>query len=600
MNEAEVNYTPKILLVVSFLAISFAMIVISRVPPANGYEISIYEVYPWYLWVLLSIPILVAFLVILINQKKEINKYINVSIVSGVITVFILLSIPFFRGYLFYGAGDIHSHLGIIYDMFRTGCIGEHNPYPVCHLLVYSISLLTGLSIETVSLFIRQLFFIQYIFSMYLLMKSLNYGSKERLFVMVLSFVPVFGYQLTVEYIMPSTEAFLFIPFILYCANNSYMSFNKFAFTLLLIILLLFFPFFHPEPLIYLLTSLLLIFMFSKLFNSFNRGFQREVTFVPILLLFITHFIWFSSTYAFSGTVRSFYNTFVLNVFPATPPLMGLSDVKINFMDALQVIIRTYGPAVIFLFLGGLLSVFIVIKYFRRRNISIIEVFLAVNFIIYILLNIIFLFRGTAIGFHVLRQLKYSLFVATLIIGIYIAEHLNLFNKSLLKIFASGTVFFAVLLLSIYSVFPAPEMQRINPQPTVADISGMEYFLHTRNEDILILESGKRSYQSRFADYLSTKDNSRRNIRSGYDIDAWPLPHFNYDYKPILGDNYVKDHYLLIYPPAEEYYPKIYPKYKQLWRYTPDDFSKLNNDPSVIQYYSNDALRIQLISGLAR
>jgi hypothetical protein len=47
---------------------------------------------------------------------------------------------------------------------------------------------------------------------------------------------------------------------------------------------------------------------------------------------------------------------------------------------------------------------------------------------------------------------------------------------------------------------------------------------------------------------------------------------------------------------GREFYPHVYPEFKNDWRYLPEDFEKLKNDNNIQQIYSNRNIEIFMIS----
>lgn len=91
----------KIVSVIAFIFITFALIIIARTPPASGYELSIYYAYPWYFWYFFCISIICGIL-ILIHQaftEQESNWWlIGLCIVIFSNTIF--LGLPFLEDML--------------------------------------------------------------------------------------------------------------------------------------------------------------------------------------------------------------------------------------------------------------------------------------------------------------------------------------------------------------------------------------------------------------------------------------------------------------------------------------------------------------------
>src|SRR5713226_6617910 len=118
-------------------------LIVSR-PPASEYEISIYEAYQPYLWLLIVLG-LASGAYVLVGQALEetgsdlwLVGFALLQLTSGIV-----LLLPLLRGYVFYGAIDPMYHVGFVRDIQSMGrfegpkTIGE-NVYPVSHILATS------------------------------------------------------------------------------------------------------------------------------------------------------------------------------------------------------------------------------------------------------------------------------------------------------------------------------------------------------------------------------------------------------------------------------------------------------------------------------
>lgn len=594
----------------SFILIIFILMIIAKTPSANGYEISIYDGYPYYFWILIIITIILPFLV-LIKTNNRPNIYTYMPFVGALTSLLILLSLPLFRMYPFYGEGDIHTHLGMIKDILSNGNIGPSNIYPITHILVAVLSSILNSKPETVSLYIRQFFVLVYILSIFILSKSLKLSVRESLFAMALAIVPVTGSWLTINYLMPSTEGFLIIPLVFFIFIKSKVSCNQFPYSATLVFFLILFPFFHPESSLFLLIILVVTIFTFKISVKQNFVILKDQfllrtmdTWTSVVLLFVGFLAWFGSTKAFGLTVETVYSTLFLNLIPQSTPTVTLMNgiTKYGFVEALRVIVLTYGNALTYIMSGATISLLVVINTFLRRTVSFSELLLSLLFIIISLINFLFLSTGMIVGFNIFRQLKYTILVSTILLGIYLNKLVSQKNKSFIQLMVSSLLVLALLfftsILSVYTSYSSPQIYGLNYQPTDSDISGMSFFFNHRDENKTILEANIRSYQNRFVDFLLGYEAIKPNVRPGNTPDILPPPHFGYDSNKSLGSFYSTDQYLLIYPPAEDYYQRIYPKYKDLWRYIPEDFEMLNRDSSIDCVYVNGALKIILINGI--
>jgi len=577
----------KIIFAIDSVAFFLVLIIIARIPPANGYEISIYDVYPWFFWVIISILLASPLIAIVLGNMSGQIQFTYLINVYALLSIFVLLTLPAFRGYPFYGAGDTYSHIGWINEISFTGHVGSLNPYPGMHILINILAIVSSCIPETISLYITQILLTLYIVFISLLARSLRCSRIEYISITSFAILPALGYWLKVEDIIPSTDAFFLIPLVLFCIIKGRLVYYNYSYSIISVLLLILFPFFHVEPTLFLFIALIVLSLVFKINGIRSRAYT------PAIILLVGCFTWFSSTLAFSGSIQTVYNALILGLTPATPPLQSvMSGFRIGIVDAINGIIRMYGPALVYLAIGGYLSLHKLIKFILKNNVSFSEIFLSALLFVYAFLNLIFLSKGTAIGFHIFRQAKYSIMISTFIIGLFFSKQSIPKKPTIVRNFFLILFIIAISILMVYSIYPSPSLYTINCQPTYSDIAGMNFFFSYRNDTSLILEPISRAYQTRWAGKINISDRSA--IRWGYNDDVKPPNHFGYD-RAHLGDFYNDDQYLLIYPPCETYYPTLYPDYPELWDFSPDDFKLLNKDPTVDVIYSNYDLKIMLV-----
>ncbi len=589
------NDLKKILLILSMTSIIIALLIVVSIPSYTNYELNLYTVYPWYFWTLLSIPYLLSYIVIYLDEN--VNKYTYLILLSAQFALIILLLIPVFRGYSIYGATDTLTHLGMVEDLY-TGHIGFLNPYPIIHLFIFEMSQITNVNPDAISLYIPIIFTNLYIFSMFILSRILNLSKKESLFVYLFSTIPVFGAFLMVEDILPSTDFFLFIPLILYILLKSRFYNNKLSYSIILVLLLILIAFAHPETTVFFVLIIVVLIFVTKYLNYIRKYNIKEDFFSPLLILIIAMFAWFSSTFIFSYTVQSFYSVFVENLGPGAPLSQLGAGIKISLIDALNVIVHEYGSAIIYLAIGGTISLFIIKNYIFKKEITFRNLFLSCLFFVFIIVSFIFLLKGTPIGYNVYREIKYPLLVSTIFMAIFFARLSKKDALSKIKIYLPFATILMIIIvfISIGGLYPSPSVQNTNHQDTYSDINGMSFVLNNGNNSINILELTPNVEYSRYADYLLGYDTASQNGTLIYSESILPPPHFGYDANSSIGDSYKKPQYLLIYPPYDYYYQAIYPKYTNLWRYSPQDFEKLeNNDTNSELIYNNGEFKIAFI-----
>jgi len=139
----------KVTAIIAFTFIVLILMIIVKTPPASGYEISIYNVYPWYLWVFVITSIFLGQMILLsgATASKKNDNYWVIGFLGILITNTILLFMPFIRGYTMYGRGDVLTHIGYIKDILNTASIGTNNYYPIEHILTAIMSYTTNISV---------------------------------------------------------------------------------------------------------------------------------------------------------------------------------------------------------------------------------------------------------------------------------------------------------------------------------------------------------------------------------------------------------------------------------------------------------------------
>jgi len=205
----------KVLLYIALIFIVFSLVIISKIPPAEGYEFSIYDAYPWYFWFFVIMSFFIGQLIIIKNATSEnwSNSWVF-GFVTILVTEAILLFLPIVRGYLIYGRGDALTHVGHIKDILNSGHVSPSNIYPVEHILATTIHGITNIDLGTLTIVIPVILFLLFVF-WYALFIFQVFERKLAMFILPISALPLFGTGTT--YYVPSMLSFYFIPFVLYC-----------------------------------------------------------------------------------------------------------------------------------------------------------------------------------------------------------------------------------------------------------------------------------------------------------------------------------------------------------------------------------------------
>jgi hypothetical protein len=156
-------------------------------------------------------------------------------------------------------------------------------------------------------------------------------------------------------------------------------------------------------------------------------------------------------------------------------------------------------------------------------------------------------------------------------------------------IFISVPLILIILtIFSIFNLYSSPLVKTSNLQVTESDYSGMNTFFQYRDDSLPIEELGLS--QKRYYDAIFGTDAPRKNIF--YRNDLAPPDHFNYSKSS--ASKYFAEHYLLINDQGRGFYQNVLPEFRDKWRYTSEDFKKLDEFYDIV--YTNKYLSLYIIN----
>jgi hypothetical protein len=140
-----------------------------------------------------------------------------------------------------------------------------------------------------------------------------------------------------------------------------------------------------------------------------------------------------------------------------------------------------------------------------------------------------------------------------------------------------------LVVLSVFTVYYSPLESRENHQVTRMEFEGSEWvFEHSGEEGIRVSTLGwsaERYHDARYGVWNETAPQIAAE-------DGAPA-HFNYTRYPYLGDSYQSDTNLGITRLGRIVFPAKFPDYREQWSFTPEDFARLEHDPTVDRTYDN-------------
>jgi len=597
---------------VGLLSILVSLFTVAQVLVTSGYEISIYEVFPFYFWILLIIA-MSSGIFIIVNSLKE-NEKSNWWILGLFLIIYvnlILFLLPIFRGYYTYGRGDVLAHIGYIKDIIQFGTFAgagniDENLYPIIHIISTSIYYFTGISPELIVQFIPVLFYIFYIISIYLLSKELTGNLKASVLTTTLGSILIFRFDGNA--FIPSTLLFFLMPFLLFLFYRSRgTSSHLYIYRSLLLLLLVTVPFFHPgEGTIILISFFVLIelslFVYKNIIKDYiSHNFPQKTDFrdysinLPLILATLW-FVWFASSSLFFQKTREIASwlSYQTGRTDAITYSNILNSANLSLYQIIDFLVKFLGQDILYLSLSTIFCVIVLKKLLKREVIKVEEftfLMLFISFSILLLLTFTNWF-----GFDYTRELKYLLFVSTIFSGIILYKLIevgNNFKKSTMLILCcflivSGTI-------GIFNSFSSPLVRGPNFQVTTMEISGSTWYVENRDKK-LTTQSINNLYPGQVRLFIESKYGVDFLKKNSFVIYSSP-DHFGYYKNDNYGESLNKSAYFLNFKLQRIAYDQIYPDLSNKWRFTSSDFEKLdNNDYTASEIYSNGEFWVYLVN----
>lgn len=576
-----------VLAIIGFLLIFLSLVVVALTPQAHSFEFSIYDAFPWPFWAIIVATQFIAILIIICaTLDGRFRGYWKFGFLMLIITDLVLLCLPFTRGYVINGSEDVLSHIGWMRDILNTGHLGSSNPYPYDHILGTMLSYVSGLGLPSVTFIIPPTFSLLFIISFASLAKRILTGGSV-LYAIAFSSIMMFGmFQILFA---PNHQTFLLFPLLLYLYFRVCNSNQRAFFSITLLIMLIALVFYHPlNTILFILVlgGISLSYYVNKR-NCTDESIQIKPPTTLTAIVLVVFFSWsayvsmFSQnayrviqtiTGGFSGSAYSSYSSTILSSNP-------------EIVDLAVLVFSKYGQWII---MGAL--ALISIYFFRKKGVLsedqwIIARLSSVEFLIFSVLTGIFL-----ITFYVDISRVFS--IGTIFAIIIFSLFLN-FNISRAKskrhrlaiISVVSIIVLALLSISVLNLYASPINNKINDQVTMTEIYGAKHYFSTRNSSMSNIELGISIYRFYNLNYGSSTD--RENIDYSGNL---PVEHFGWPSNVSLADAYNGPYYMMILPQGEFFYENLYPNYAELWKFNPNDFSRLQTDLGVMRIYCNSGL----------
>lgn len=600
----------KLVSTLGFTLIVVAIILIILEGPSTGYETSIYEAYPKNVWWCLILGVAIGFGISIqqaLSHDSDDNSWWARGLLIVLIGNLIILLLPLIRGYVLYGREDAMTHVGYAVDIVKSGYLSERDVYPIQHLLIAVISILSGLHpLEATSVFSAILSML-YVGFTYLLAKVVFDSSRSYRLATISSAVLLFSPMQYHASLVPSGFGVFLIPLIVYTFLKRQRS-PTLSFGILVVLVVGFaLPFVHPLVWVVMCSSLVIVAIMFHFLRSENIN-LFAARYVVLLISGVTFLTWFLRFYLTERLIRVVYDQFFNRDFNLTmmeQVLRSAKKVDYQVLDVLNLMGKFAGHDILFLVLSTIAIVVSTRKLLSKRN-TVIEqdlIVLAPTLIIPGLFLIIHLFV-TVLEFGIMRLVT----IMVAITPIYVAYALSFLysryqkrktyprrqQSSAVPVTILSLLIFISWLIGFVSTYGWLFVKQANQQATRMEISGVVWLVDHR---FASASADTNRVISRYADAiygtkLSAETGIYRVSTTTSPIGALP-DHFGYSDDTRLGELYSEDFYVPLSEYDRDFHEFFYPEFEQ---FDASDFEKLYRDTSAFKVFDNGEFEVWYIN----
>jgi hypothetical protein len=536
------------------------------------------------------------------------NKFWKVGLFLIVLSYVICLGLFIIRGYFMWCmAGDPATHIGRITETIAQAYAPRTLIYPITHIFISQISLLTNLNLVSLHKIIPLIFGVLCVVFIYIFSRYVTSNRIAPVLAVIISCTFIFGWYINLT---PNHLSNLLFPLVLFLIYK-YLKERTAAWALLLIIAILLYPVFHPVPAIFLGLIFLSLWIPEKIphllgriandgtnpTKYFSNSFSRFV--IPLSILITWFIFWISMFSTWGYTIRNIYNTISAEGGPSK--IGNLLD-QISYAqgygyNVVEIILKEMiGPLIIFI-LTILAFALLWKKYTREQKEGCLFSLYGPFGIVCVFIAGLYFFN---LAFGPLRLLIYATMIGTVLSAYFLSCIIIRSHEGKTRIVTLSTKLFVILLLSglfvggLLNLYPSPYNLTSNYQTTKSDVEGMNYFFSHRDVNIPI--TGITVAPGRFADMLLTPEERSIQRVPNYLEDNRVPWHFGYDTNTSLVNSYEKETNLIITQKDQLIYVDLFPDMAQ-YRFAKNDFERLRDDSGISLIYSNGGFDMWNIAG---
>lgn len=596
---------------IAFIFITITLGIIINVPPATGYELTIYDAYPPYFWLSL-ITSSACGIGILLHQAATRNRssWWLVGLCAILMSNSVLLSLPYLHGYFFFPAGDAQSHIGMMLDIITTSHIDANNFYPIIHILGVNFCYITGINIGVLPTIFTILWDVVFLLGMYCLSKMITHDLKHSLLIVAFASPLIFSHMQVL--IHPSMFSIFMIPLLLYFFHK-YEAHDSRSIDLLCLLLIgVAIILSHPMTGIFIIAIVLCFAISNTLYNRWTHDRMAKSimsdtshTIIVVAALSSIWFIWYFPFISIQSNIQAVFEfLFFGNGVPLIEvQMMTLTEAGITPFQTIQLFIYSYGAIFILLAISSI-AVMITFRNFLQKKTTRVVFSYSLQFILALGFSAFSLFGLTG-EYSVVRISRFFLMMCPIVSGLVFYQYFvrlpnsNHTNKSIRNklIIIIAVAIISVGALNTLNVYGSPRTVVANWQVTEMENTGHIWFsLHydptVSTSTITDIASFSRFEHFNFG--YSTCPQQYR-VKNPTLISS----HFGYDQNSSISITLNSEDQYLITSQRGRLDPMIIPeniRYKA-HIYDLNDFDKLANDEHAARTYSNGEFEIWRIYG---
>lgn len=563
-------------------------------PPASSFEHTVYGGFNAALWIVFAGLILVGIGLLVISISSDSLKLSKPALIVLVVAYAALFAIPLTRGYVLYSTFtfDKLSHLGLIFDILDSGHLTS-DQYPATHILVSEMSMITGLSPETLSSVVPFVFFLLFVAGCALFVWTMT-GNKKLVLCTILAAWPlVFGsFWVT---IMPWLFSLSLVLLLLASFHRSITDqSNIWAIVSLHLIASL--TWYHPITMVFALIMITAhtvgLWLTPSRTEHWTLMLSQMGTFVAIGALSLTTYHVLSGR--LGQEIEGIAASLIMGTSGGASRVEQTSEVSYTISQVLSYfVLPDLGLPLFYSLIGGGFFLLVLVRWQRTRA-SGFEMTVATQCFIGAVVSLAFFFIQIH-GSNLVRGSQYLLIFSTFTFGVllYILTRQQSFQSYHGRVVLTLIITIAVGGLVLYG---AATVYNDHAHLTEASVDGYGWQLdHKAPEEATVADTGR----DRFAYYYYGYEDAQLLRSEGMDISSAPYdpPHrLGYLDHDTVGDSIGRSY--LVIRTADLTKHEIEPEWRleAIDRITYSDHERLHGDPSTHKTYDNGEIDVWRIT----